>query len=148
MTQEKMTLVRLQEILAAYGAKSDRWPADERAAAVRFLERNRQAQKFIAEAQKLDTSLDKLPEPAPMGAALYARFLRIPKKTDNITFLFQWLLSPKRLIPQAAGLVLAVFLGVMAGLNGALEEDGDLSAYIFGTETRTAADWDLEGVDQ
>ncbi len=60
-----MTLARLREILAAYGASPRRWPADERDGAQALLASSLKAREAVTEAARLDGVLDQGPAPAP-----------------------------------------------------------------------------------
>ncbi len=54
-----MTPERFQRIIAAYGVEPDRWPADERKAAIAFVRNNSaMAKKLIAKEADLDGMLD------------------------------------------------------------------------------------------
>ncbi len=69
-----MTLQRLQQLLEAYGANPERWPLEERAAAVALLARSTEARAKQAEAARLDTLLDLAPVVQP-SEELAARIL-------------------------------------------------------------------------
>lgn len=69
-----MTLRRLAALLDAFGARPERWPAAERAAALDLLRVSRAARRIQSEAAELDTVLDRAPAPAP-SAALFDRVL-------------------------------------------------------------------------
>ncbi len=69
-----MTQAQFQALLEAYGAASERWPADRRAAALALLERSAAARLARAEAAELDALLDRATAEPP-SAALRARIL-------------------------------------------------------------------------
>jgi hypothetical protein len=56
---------RLQELFNAYGARPDRWPFGERAAALALLRDSTEAQHIRDEAAQLDALLDRATMPAP-----------------------------------------------------------------------------------
>jgi hypothetical protein len=62
-----MDETRLTELLDAYGADAERWPADERAAALALLARSAEAQALLAAARGLDAllALDPAATPSP-----------------------------------------------------------------------------------
>lgn len=66
-----MTPDRLAQILAAYGAQPERWPDDERVAALALLETDDSARRNAA---ALDRALDRFAVPHP-DAALVGRAL-------------------------------------------------------------------------
>jgi hypothetical protein len=68
------TLARLEQLLDAYGAAAERWPADERRAAERLLARSAAARARWQEAAALDRLLDAVPAATP-SATLTARVL-------------------------------------------------------------------------
>jgi hypothetical protein len=69
-----MTLQRLQELLDAYGANPEHWPANERPAAQALLERSDEARVLRNEAARLDALLDLAPRWTP-SAELQERVL-------------------------------------------------------------------------
>jgi len=69
-----MTLQRLRQLLDAYGATPDRWPTEERAAAVALLASSVEARAQQDEAARLDVVLDLAPPVSP-AAALADRIL-------------------------------------------------------------------------
>jgi hypothetical protein len=79
-----MNLKRLEQILAAYGAKSERWPEEERPLALALLARDVQAQQLLRDARRLDGLLDSLPalESNLDAASLAARLSEHPQETD------------------------------------------------------------------
>ena len=54
-----MNHIRLIEIINAYGAYSERWPHNEREAAIRLLKADVKAQSLINSVRELDLILDK-----------------------------------------------------------------------------------------
>jgi hypothetical protein len=69
-----MTLERFARVLDAYGASAERWPDDERGAALTLLERSAEARAARDAAARLDTLLDGVPATAP-SERLVARVL-------------------------------------------------------------------------
>ena len=61
-----MNHTRLLQIINAYGTNSERWPEEERLAAVHQLEQDSKAQQAIVSLKSLDTALDSyVTAPAP-----------------------------------------------------------------------------------
>lgn len=57
----KITPERFATIIEAYGSEPERWPDDERAWALAYLEQNLPAQTLVAEYRMLDELLDQFP---------------------------------------------------------------------------------------
>jgi hypothetical protein len=74
MVRDAMTLERFSAMVEAYGARPERWPEAERAAALGLLERSPEAAAVRAAAARLDGLLDHVPTAAPSDA-LVARVL-------------------------------------------------------------------------
>ncbi|HTI87682.1 MAG TPA: hypothetical protein VL966_13840 [Alphaproteobacteria bacterium] len=53
-----MSLARLEQLVAAYGADPERWPEAERGPALALVERSAEARARVAEARRLDRALD------------------------------------------------------------------------------------------
>jgi hypothetical protein len=76
-----MSLDRLRAILQAYGAEPDRWPPDERSAALALLSHTPEAQRWRDASGRLDALLDQAPSHRG-SSALTARILAaIPART-------------------------------------------------------------------
>ncbi len=69
-----MTVDRLRDLLDAWGAAEDRWPADERAAALALIASSAEARALRDEAARLDALLDGDPVDPPSDL-LVARVL-------------------------------------------------------------------------
>ncbi|MGB5949740.1 MAG: hypothetical protein WBG82_10510 [Parvibaculum sp.] len=69
-----MTIGRLTELLAAYGADPKRWPADERPAAEAMLAASADARALAERERELDLMLDAAPD-AEVPAALIERLV-------------------------------------------------------------------------
>ena len=63
-----MALSRLVELLDAYGARPERWPAPERAAALELLRVSEEARRRQLDAAALDAVLERASAPAPSPA--------------------------------------------------------------------------------
>ena len=74
MVGDPMTLERFARVLDAYGASAERWPDDERGAALTLLERSAEARAARDVAARLDGLLDGVPAAAPSDR-LVARVL-------------------------------------------------------------------------
>lgn len=124
-----MTLARLREILAAYGASPRRWPADERMAAEALLASSLKAREAVTEAARLDDVLDHDPGCAPspeLAGRIHRYDITVPAPGVWLR-LGRWLNESYRAVafrPAAlpAAVVLASLAGVAAGL--ALPQSG------------------------
>lgn len=76
-----MNETRFRNLIAAYGANPQRWPADERAAADAFLAASPDARGALADQVRVDAWLDGLPEVAP-SPTLARRVAEIPIRSD------------------------------------------------------------------
>lgn len=74
MVGDPMTLERFARMLDAYGASAERWPDDERGAALTLLERSAEARAARDAAARLDGLLDGAPAATPSDR-LVARVL-------------------------------------------------------------------------
>lgn len=74
MVEKGVTLSRLAELVAAYGAVADRWPMDERQGAEALLSRSPEARALVERERELDRLLAAAPDAAP-SAALVARLM-------------------------------------------------------------------------
>jgi hypothetical protein len=68
VTADACSLTRFRELLDAYGADAERWPADERAAALALLACEPDARVALAAAAALDRVLDLAPAAEPSAA--------------------------------------------------------------------------------
>ncbi len=115
MSDPNMSLERLGEILDAYGASPNRWPADERGAAVLLLDGSEAARRAHAKAMRLDVVLDQA-EPPPPSPELVGRIHKLrPSRPGIAGWLFglggrggKWL--------QPASFALTAVIGIVIGL--------------------------------
>lgn len=164
MSKSGMTLERLEELVASYGADPACWPEDERRSGMELMSGNPRAADIAAGAGALDKLLAGQPAPAPANAALRDRLEAIsalpqnhsaparPANRDGFS-LFAALFgggASRALIPQAAGLLMICLAGGVAlGLSDfAVARETTLvvdpSAYFFGDP---GLDKDLEELD-
>jgi hypothetical protein len=103
-----ITLQRLGELLDAYGAAAERWPAAERRAAERLVAQSAAARALCDEAAALDDLLDRLPS-EPVSPVLASRVLAgaPPRRRGRI-----WRPALVAAVPLAAAAVLAVWLAI------------------------------------
>lgn len=94
-----MTVDRLRALLDAFGADADRWPADERAAALALIASSVDARALRDEAAQLDLLLDEDPVAAPSDL-LVARVLASAPKPARRRRAVGWLVP----LAMAAGL--------------------------------------------
>jgi hypothetical protein len=109
---------RLTSLIDAYGADPERWPADERAAALLLLANSAEAQAYARDAGALDSVLNRVPlRPTVMidPAALAAQITRTPARrpagqvawSSRRAFGFGW--------PNFAALAAAAIVGFVVG---------------------------------
>lgn len=161
-----MTLARLEELVASYGADPKRWPDDERQAGLGFMAGHPEAADITGAADALDRLLASLPAPAPANAALKDRLEAITSLPQESAAapanqpsggLFFGLVgalfgagASRGLIPQAAALLMICLAGGVAlGLSDFAvanepAPEVDPSAYFFGNP---GLDQDLEELD-
>jgi hypothetical protein len=119
-----MKLERLHQIIDAYGAREEAWPAAERAAARELLAREPAARRLVDDAAVLDSWLDSYTlGPPPSAVSLLDR---LPPR-DRPERLLAWLL-PRSLGDAwrpalAAALPLALGIVLGAGTDIAANED-------------------------
>lgn len=65
-TPPSITKERFFQLLEAYGGHPKRWPAEERQAALQFLEKSEEAKEIYQHACQLDQVLDRVPFPPRM----------------------------------------------------------------------------------
>lgn len=80
-----MTLERVREIVAAYGASAHRWPQAEREAALAFVAKSDEARALVNEALSLDLMLDAAPVAAPASSELVARIMAARPRAVPVT---------------------------------------------------------------
>ena len=131
-----MKLGRLSAILEAYGADPERWPADEREAALALTRSSVPAARALAEARMLDSMLleqsfpDIADEPERF-TLLHSAIVSATRRRVVQTWFGRWFgfdLTPSQLWPSVAGLALASVLGFAVGLGGLLQTDTDHDA--------------------
>lgn len=119
MTAKWISADRLQAILATYGAAAERWPDDERDAALALIARSDAARAMRDTAAGLDSALDSLQPPSPSDT-LDARLRRLSPPGDPVAAAPRWRVSLGALLPDwrwapiaagAAGAIGAVLVG-------------------------------------
>jgi hypothetical protein len=134
-----MNATRLKRLIEAHGADPQRWPPDERAAALALLASSPEAQALVAEARRLDALLAAVPvgDAAPAATvALRRRIAALPAGGEGGQpgGGAHWMLGPwslARVWPSAAGLAAAGLIGLVVGWTqllpaGDQPEVGDL----------------------
>jgi hypothetical protein len=102
----RLSFDRLAEILEAYGAAAERWPAEERMAAERLIAQSAAARALWEEAAALDRMLDNVPA-SPAAPALAARVLAAAPRRRPARV---WRRLVVTAIPLAAAATLVVWL--------------------------------------
>ena len=111
-----MKLERLQTLLDTYGGNPDRWPHDERDAALQLLSGSLAAQDLAAEQRRLDEALDAW-EPAVPALEMAALEARLPPRNDLLDRILAWLLPSESaawwqpISAAASTLALGIVLG-------------------------------------
>lgn len=124
-----MDLDRFTDLIDAYGADIEHWPARDRAAADRLLAASSEARELQRAALRFDNRLlgADLPEIEPSDdlrvrifaqvAALPATVITPPGWRAQIAEALALLFPAGRAMPQLAALALALFIGIGAGLS-------------------------------
>ena len=128
-----MKLNRLSAILEAYGADPQRWPAEEREAALALTKSSVPAARALAEARTLDSlllqqSLPDIAEETERFTLLHSAIVSGTRRHLAPTWFGRWFgfdLAPSQLWPSIAGLALASVLGFAVGLGGLLQTETD-----------------------
>lgn len=108
---EKMTLERFEELVAAYGADTENWPRDQRAAMVQLLEEQFDAAAILARAARLDAALNaRLPDADSDLEARILRTMNTALGNDIISFPQAQVIS-SRFIWSATTALAACFVG-------------------------------------
>jgi hypothetical protein len=130
-----MNEARLLAIIAAHGATSERWPDDEREAALALLETSAAARRALTDAAGLDGLLGRSSAP-PVSLSLQSKVASIPEQHSPGVFEIALLFWPFGAIWRpASGLVAAAIIGLVVGI-GTPPEDIPVSA--TGTESYAA----------
>ena len=130
---------RVEQILAAYGAKPEHWPAAERPGMLAELEVSSQAQARLAEEQELDRALEHVAtcEPSAKLRAAILQAVPAPKRSWS-SALDAWaesLWPTRRVWAFGGALAAAAVLGVATGLvspdTDSAAADTDVAAVAF-----------------
>jgi len=133
-----MTLERLNEILDAYGADPERWPAEERQRALAFLTRSAEARARLDAAAHLDHVLDALPAPPPPSLDLESRITAMAPARGSRR---RWMVPP-----LAAAAALAIW--VLRSDGPSVAPDPTVPMARLGVyETTTDSLLDVDGLD-
>ncbi len=132
-TDKLVTIERLRDLLAAYGARPGKWPSDERAAAQALIETSAEARELFEEEQALDALLQKVAEPQ-VSAALQSRVLSISPSAApladrrGLAVILDWLRPQSQMAWQGA-VAAACVIGIVIGVG--------ISPHILGTKAET-----------
>ena len=129
-----MTLERFEKLVAAYGASTENWPPQERAAMAGFLNDNADAPAILARAARLDALLDsRLPQ---ADDQLEARILRDMDTVlaSDIIALPQSTATPAHMVWSVATALAACFVG------GLIAGPALVETYIGGNHLMTSLD--------
>ncbi|WP_338734636.1 hypothetical protein [Asticcacaulis sp. DW145] len=118
MMQSQITSERFEAIVEAYGADPQRWPADERAAALLFRQQHPEiARRVLAEAHTLDNWLSSADEVEP-SVALQWEVLARMMPAGVATRPAPAIVRPRRRwLAGGIGLAAACAAGIVFGLN-------------------------------
>ena len=147
-----MKLNRLSAILEAYGADPERWPAEEREAALALTKSSVPAARALAEARMLDSvllqqSLPDIADETEQFTLLHSAIVSQARLRPTHTWFGRWFgfdLSPLQLWPSLAGLAVASVLGFAVGLGGLLQTETDHD----GDEIAVLSPIDLSAIGQ
>ncbi len=128
-----MKLSRLSAILEAYGADPERWPADEREAALALTKSSVPAARALAEARMLDSvllqqSFSDIAGEVEQFTLLHSAIVSKTRHRPTRTWFGHWFgfdLAPSQFWPSVAGLAFASVLGFGVGLGGLLQTETD-----------------------
>lgn len=127
----EMTETRLLDIIASHGARPERWPEQERAAALRALESAPEAKRAMAAAAELDALLARHETPSP-SLSLHTRIAAIPdRRPARLSEMIRDYWPFGAIWQPACGLAFAAVIGVMVGIGLPRE---DISAFAGDTE--------------
>lgn len=122
-----MPETRLLAIIASYGAQPERWPEEERTAALLALESSTEAKRALRAEAGLDTLLGGHAAPPPTPA-LQTRITAIPEqRPTRLADILRDFWPFGAIWQPASGLALAALIGVMVGI-GLPQEDFSASA--------------------
>lgn len=115
-----LALERFQQLLAAYGARRELWPAAERAAAERLLETSSEARALLSREEDLDVGLTALAALTPeLSPELSRKLAEIPLRSERKRSFWPF---GRVWVPAAAWAAAAVF-GIAVG-NFMPEDEG------------------------
>ena len=129
-----MNEARLQALIRAHGAASERWPEAEREAALTLLARSKAARRMMAEAAALDALLDTVPAPAPSSALVGRLIAAAPPPPPPLWR--GWFAGLAIAWRPATAMLVAGLAGIAVGSSGlhrpaALALDVDLVTFAF-----------------
>ena len=121
-----MNLQRFRELVGSYGAAPDRWPEEERQAALDLVRTSSEAEFLMRQEAELDSFLDgfDLPE-------VVALEIEVPA-TRRLELLFNWLLPDlnnlKRTLWRPVMVAMApLMIGIVIGLSTPTESTYELT---------------------
>jgi hypothetical protein len=130
-----MSLARLEQVVAAYGADPQRWPETERDAARALVERSAEARARVAEARRLDRALDAAIVTVDelslaRVTAKIRRGLAEPRAASGGSWLSFLLGAVAPTWPRGAALASVAVLGILVGLSSdpSLFDDGTVDS--------------------
>lgn len=114
---EPVTPDRVRDILAAYGAAPQRWPAAERDAILALVATDASLAQALAEARALDGLLDDAPAPPAMMVNPIA-IAAAARSGGRSTAAAPAVAAGPRLRWRIAGMAAAAVLGFVVGVSG------------------------------
>jgi hypothetical protein len=120
-TEKLVTLERLKELLAAYGASPGLWPSDERAATQALIDTSSEARSLYDKEQALDTILQQVTEPE-VSAALRGRVRSMTPPSGpvpaayRLTGMLSWM-RPQSPRAWQGAIAVAGILGIVTGVG-------------------------------
>ncbi len=118
----KITQQRFSQLLDIYGGNSNRWPIEERAAALKFLKESTEAYRLQQAALNLDNLLDSIPTASP--TAMLRQRILAQHYTEPVQDAWQWFVQwfigttvREHFLRPAFMLIIPLVFGIFLGLN-------------------------------
>lgn len=134
-----LSMQRFEQLVEAYGSDTQRWPADEREAALQLLHRSPEAVILLQQSAWLDSALDQYDTPA--FEQLDSRILQqsLPaRRSGLLERCLGWLVPPSvslaNLWRPTALACLPLMMGLFMGLQTQLFSDPAAEMFAFETE--------------
>ena len=111
MNNPSITSKRFAQLLEAYGGHPQRWPEEERQAALQFLEHSALAQDMYRQTCQLDHYLDCAPPPPKISKHLILTSIPLSSWSQILLIYKDYLLRPVLIS------LISLLLGIVIGLS-------------------------------